>query len=118
MFPKIKNQPGLKKREKKGQLDFATMVSQGTRRDEKGAPISALSIHIGALVGASSFWPSSMTISQKGGSFNFLYSSIVWGGGEGGDILIWGGLSYHLTLSPLFGECPNPRALGMPYPTL
>jgi len=56
----------------KGQLEFATLVSQGTGRDEKGALISAPSIHIGALVGASSFWPSPMTISQEGGSLNLL----------------------------------------------
>ncbi len=39
------------------QLEFATLVSPGTGRDEKGAPISAPSIHIGALVGAGSLWP-------------------------------------------------------------
>jgi hypothetical protein len=71
-FPKIKNQPTLKKGQKEGQLEFATLVSQGTGRDKKGAPISAPSIHIGA----SSLWPSSMTISQEGGSLNLLYSSI------------------------------------------
>ncbi len=54
-FPK-KNQPGLRKGEKKGQLEFATLVSPGTGRDEKGAPMSAPSIHIGALVGAGSLW--------------------------------------------------------------
>ncbi len=55
-FPK-KNQPGQRKGKKKGQLEFATMVNPGTGRDEKGAPISALSIHVGALVGTGSFWP-------------------------------------------------------------
>jgi len=33
------------------------LVSLGIRRDEKGAPINAPSIHIGALVGAGSLWP-------------------------------------------------------------
>jgi len=36
------------------QLEFATLVSPGTGRDEKGTPISAPSIQIGALVGAGS----------------------------------------------------------------
>jgi len=52
-----KNQLGLRKGEKKGQLEFATLVSPVTERDEKGAPISAPSIHIGALVGPGSLWP-------------------------------------------------------------
>jgi hypothetical protein len=56
-IPKKKNQPGLRKG-KKSQLEFATLVSPGTGRDEKGAPISAPSIHIGALVDAGSLWPS------------------------------------------------------------
>jgi hypothetical protein len=56
-FPKKKHQPGLKKGKKKGQLEFITLVSPGTGRDEKGAPMSAPSIHIGALVGAGSLWP-------------------------------------------------------------
>jgi hypothetical protein len=48
-----KNQPGLRKGpKKKGQLEFATLVNPGTGRDEKGPPISAPSIHVGALVGA------------------------------------------------------------------
>ncbi len=102
--PQIKNQPGLKKGQKKSQLEFATLVGQWTRRDEKGAPISAPSIHIGV----SSLWPSSMTISQEDGSLNLLYSSIP--GGETFSCEV--GLSYHLTLGPLFGECSNPRALG------
>jgi hypothetical protein len=59
-FPE-KNQPGLRKEEKKGQLEFATLVNSGTGRDEKGAPITAPFIHIGALVGASSLWPSQWT---------------------------------------------------------
>jgi hypothetical protein len=46
-----------KERKKKGQLEFATTVNPGTGRDEKGALISAPSIHVGALVGAGSFWP-------------------------------------------------------------
>ncbi len=33
-----------------------------------------------------------------------------WGGGERFSCEV--GFSYHLTLGPLFGECPNPRALG------
>jgi hypothetical protein len=41
----------------KSQLEFTTLVNLRTRRDEKGAPISAPSIHVGALVGASSLWP-------------------------------------------------------------
>jgi hypothetical protein len=52
-----KNQPGLSKGKKKGQLEFVTFVSPGTARDEKGAPMSAPSIHIGPLVGAGSLWP-------------------------------------------------------------
>jgi hypothetical protein len=52
-----KNQPGLRKVKKKGQLEFATLVSPGTERVEKGAPMSAPSIRIGALVGAGSLWP-------------------------------------------------------------
>jgi hypothetical protein len=50
-----KNQPRLRKGKKKGQLEFTTLVSPG--RDQKGAPIGAPSIHIGALVGAGSLWP-------------------------------------------------------------
>jgi hypothetical protein len=42
---------------KKGQLEFTTLVNPGTKRDEKGTPISAPSIHIGAPVGVSSLWP-------------------------------------------------------------
>ncbi len=54
-FPK-KKPTRAKKRKKKGQLEFATMVNPGTGRDEKGAPISEPSIHVGgALVGAGSF---------------------------------------------------------------
>jgi hypothetical protein len=52
-----KYQHGLRKGKKKNQLEFTTLVSLGTGRDEKDAPIRAPSIHIGALVGASSFWP-------------------------------------------------------------
>jgi len=47
----------IEERKKKGQLEFTTLVSPGRGRDEKGAPISAPSIHIGALVGAGSLWP-------------------------------------------------------------
>jgi hypothetical protein len=50
-FPKKENQPGLRKG-KKSQLEFANLVSPGTGRDEKGAPISAPSIHVGALMDA------------------------------------------------------------------
>ncbi len=52
-----KNQPRLKKGKRKGQLEFTTLVSQGTGWDKRGAPMSAPSIHIGALVGAGSLWP-------------------------------------------------------------
>jgi hypothetical protein len=54
-----KDNLGRGKEKNKGQLEFATLVSPGTgRRDEKGAPMSAPSIHIGALVGAAgSLWP-------------------------------------------------------------
>jgi hypothetical protein len=55
-FPK-KNQPGQRKGKKKGQLEFVTMVNPGTGRDEKGAPINAPFIHVGAMVGADSFRP-------------------------------------------------------------
>jgi hypothetical protein len=37
--PQKKNQPGLRKRKRKGQPEFTSSVSPGTRRDEKGAPI-------------------------------------------------------------------------------
>ncbi len=74
------------------------------RGGPKGAPISAPSIHIGV----SSLWPSLMTISQEDGSLNLLYSSIPWGETFSCEV----GLSYHLALGPLFGECSNPRALG------
>jgi len=47
----------LRKGKKMRQLEFATLVSSGIGRDEKGAPISAPSIHIGALMGAGSLWP-------------------------------------------------------------
>jgi hypothetical protein len=59
-FAKKTNQLGLmkgKKKKNKGQLELATLVSPMTGRDEKGAPISAPSIHIGALVGTGSLWP-------------------------------------------------------------
>jgi hypothetical protein len=55
--PQKKTNLGCGKGKKKGQLEFATLVSPGTGRDEKGAPMSAPSIHIGALVGAGSLWP-------------------------------------------------------------
>ena len=38
------------------------MVNPGTGRDEKGTPINAPSIDIGALVGAGSLWPPFPTI--------------------------------------------------------
>jgi len=41
-----------KGRKKKGQLEFAALVNLGTERDQKGAPVSAPSIHVGAHVGA------------------------------------------------------------------
>jgi hypothetical protein len=47
-----------KRKKENGQLEFTTLVNRGTGRDEKGAPINAPSIHIGALVGAGSLWPS------------------------------------------------------------
>jgi len=59
------NQPGLRKGKKKGQLEFTTLVSPGTGRDEKGAPMSAPSIHIGALVGVGSLWPKSIQNLKK-----------------------------------------------------
>jgi len=37
--PKKKNQPGLKKGKRKGQLEFVTLVSSRTGKDEKGTPI-------------------------------------------------------------------------------
>ncbi len=50
--PKKENQNELKT-QKKSQPKFATLVSLWTWKDEKGTPISAPSIHIGALVHAS-----------------------------------------------------------------
>jgi hypothetical protein len=44
----------MKKGRKKGQLEFTTLVSLGTRRDEKDTPMNASSIQIGALVGVGS----------------------------------------------------------------
>jgi hypothetical protein len=55
--PKKKTNLDKGKGKKKGQLEFATMVNPGTGRDEKGARISAPFIHVGAMVGADSFWP-------------------------------------------------------------
>ncbi len=53
-----KNQHGLKRGKKNMKLEFVTLVSPGTRRDKEGQkkryPISAPSIHIGALVGVGS----------------------------------------------------------------
>jgi len=54
-----KNHLGLRKGKKMGQLEFTTLVSPRLGRNEKGAPISTPSIHIGALVGDGSFWPKS-----------------------------------------------------------
>ncbi len=45
----------VEERKRKNQLEFTTMVSPKIGRDKKGAPISAPSIHISALVGAGSF---------------------------------------------------------------
>jgi hypothetical protein len=45
----------VEERKRKNQLEFTTVVSPKIARDKKGAPISAPSIHIGALVGAGSF---------------------------------------------------------------
>jgi hypothetical protein len=43
---------------KKKRVNFTTLASSGTGRDEKGTPIiSAPSIHIGAQVGTGSLWP-------------------------------------------------------------
>jgi hypothetical protein len=61
---KKKHQPELRKG-KKGQLEFTTLVSPGTGRDEKGAPMSAPSIHIGALVGVGSLWPKAIQNLKK-----------------------------------------------------
>jgi hypothetical protein len=44
----------LKKGKKKGQLELTTLVNLGTRKDKKGTPINAPSIHIDALVGVGS----------------------------------------------------------------
>jgi len=47
-IPKKETEHGLKKlkkNKKKGEPEFATLVSPGTGRDEKGSPISAPSIH-------------------------------------------------------------------------
>jgi hypothetical protein len=52
-----KNHPGLRKGKEKGQLEFASLVSPGIGRDEKGTPIDAPSNHIVALLGAGSLWP-------------------------------------------------------------
>jgi len=49
IIPK-KNQHGLNKRKKKGQLEFAALVSPRIRSDEKGALMNAPSIHVDALV--------------------------------------------------------------------
>jgi len=49
-----KYQHGLNKGKKKGQLEFATLVSPRIGNDEKGAPMNAPSIHVGALVGVGS----------------------------------------------------------------
>ncbi len=46
----------VEERKRKNQLEFTTLVNPRTRKDEKGAPINAPSIHIGALVGAGSLW--------------------------------------------------------------
>jgi hypothetical protein len=54
--PKKKNQLGLRKGKEKVNFSSVPWFNPRTRRDEKGAPISAPSIHIGALVGAGSFW--------------------------------------------------------------
>ncbi len=50
--PKKENQNELKN-QKKSQPKFATLVSPWTWKDKKSTPISAPSIHIGALVHAS-----------------------------------------------------------------
>jgi hypothetical protein len=49
-------QHGLRNGER-NQLEFTTLVSPGIGKNEKGAPISSPSIHIGALVGVGSLWP-------------------------------------------------------------
>jgi len=61
-----KNKPTwVDERKKKGQIEFTTLVSPGTGRDEKGAPMSAPSIHIGALVGVGSLWPKAIRNLKK-----------------------------------------------------
>ncbi len=50
-----------RKKEEEVELEFVTLVSPWTGRDEKGAPIRVASIHIGALVGAGSLWPAGIT---------------------------------------------------------
>jgi len=44
-FPKLKKTNLSLRKEKKGPLEFVTLVSRGKGRDEKGTPISAPSIH-------------------------------------------------------------------------
>jgi len=41
----------IEKKQKKGEPEFATLVSPGTGRDEKGSPISAPSIHTHGCTG-------------------------------------------------------------------
>ncbi len=43
-----------------------TKMKLGWQRDRKENPISASSIHVGALVGAGSLWPSHLTKSATG----------------------------------------------------
>jgi hypothetical protein len=50
--PQKKENQNELKNEKKCQPKFTTFVNRWIRRDKKGTPISAPSIHIDALVGA------------------------------------------------------------------
>jgi hypothetical protein len=60
-----------------GQFEFTTLVSPRTRRDEKGAPIIAPSIHIGALVGAGSCWPKSSMVKMDSKARNVSHYGLA-----------------------------------------
>jgi hypothetical protein len=68
-FPKKKNQVGkvAKKKLRLGRRKGKQKkVKLGWHRDRKENPINAPSIHVGALVGAGSLWPSYLTKSTTG----------------------------------------------------
>jgi hypothetical protein len=52
------NQPRLKKGKNKVNLSLPPWLAQGQGGTKKCAPMKAPSIHIGALVGVNSLWPS------------------------------------------------------------